>query len=86
MDHCVTFYDNLYGSSTVPKGTYSNFSDIPDTKVLDEQGVELMSTRITMEELGSAVESMKKLSAPGLDGLTVPFYQTFLANSREVRV
>ena len=77
LDHCVMFYDNLYGSSTVPKGTCSNFSDVPDTKMLDEQGIELMSTKITMDELGSAVESMKKLSAPGLDGLTVPFYQTF---------
>ena len=37
----------------------------------------MLDAPLSIEELKTALTKMKKLSAPGLDGLTVPFYQEF---------
>ena len=77
LDHCTIFYDNLYGRCTVPSGITSNFSDSPSSLHLTDDNVQLLSEPLTLEDLHNAVKDMKKMSAPGLDGLTVPFYQEF---------
>ena len=77
LDHCTVFYDNLYGTCTVPSNIYSNFSDSPALSRLSEEDAQMLNEPISIEELHTAVKSMKKMSAPGLDGLTVSFYQEF---------
>ena len=77
LQHCAVFYDNLYGYRSVPTGVYSNFSDNPSTLTLSHEQKEILNAEITEDELHLAIKGMKKLASPGLDGLTVPFYQEF---------
>ena len=77
MQHCIIFYENLYGPATIPYSIISNFSDVPSHSTLSAEDCGLLEQDIELEELSTALKGMKKLSAPGLDGLTVAFYNEF---------
>ena len=77
LDHTKTFYDNLYSTINEPSFRISNFTDICSNNQLDEDQVKTMNEEITKDELFNAMKKMKKTSAPGFDGFTVPFYICF---------
>ena len=77
LQHCATFYENLYNREYVPGKLYSNFSDIPMDKRLSEEDRAVLDRDVEISELELALRAMKKEAAPGYDGLTVPFYLTF---------
>ena len=78
------FYENLY------KSTYPNNEDIKqyisdtiiDHKLSEKEGVPL-GGELTLEECTDAVFKMKLNKSPGMDGLSVEFYQTFWNNLKE---
>ena len=76
LNHCQVFYQNLYGFN-VPSFKLSNFMDIPLDCKLSEEDRKFLAEPIEEEELVQALGKMKKDASPGLDGFTVPFYQSF---------
>ena len=77
LEHCRIFYDNLYSTYNEPSFKLSTFSDLCYANPLLDEEVNTLMETITKEELQLALQKMKKNSAPGFDGFTVPFYLTF---------
>ena len=67
------FYEVLYTSNLEITFNITNHSGI---KVTTDQNA-MLASQININELKSALDSMKKDRAPGCDGLTVNFFQTF---------
>ena len=68
-----SFYSQLYSSKPVILPT----EDIDETPILSEENIRLLSEDITEAELYQALKSMRSVSAPGMDGITVKFYLHF---------
>ena len=63
----------------------SNFSDNPSVLKLSNDDARMLDEELELHELMKALKGMKKNLAPGLDGLTVPFYLSrILATCRKV--
>ena len=67
------FYSGLYskGHCCPP------FPEMDEVPVISEDDFFVLSDPISLEELYASLKSMKKTSAPGIDGLTVKFYLHF---------
>ena len=78
LNICHQFYSRLYGRED---GTHdSPYAFIPESDEacrLQQDEVEAMDAEITLDELFKTLKGMKKDKAPGMDGLTVEFYQSF---------
>ena len=66
--------DNDVNSSS---DSFDNFLNDTEHPVLSECEKDLLDSEITLEELGLALSKLNNNSAPGIDGLPVPFYKTF---------
>ena len=73
------FYQQLYTSDRSVDFTLQNHT----AHKLDSSQKKQMDERITIEEIKTALDSMKHGKCPGNDGLSVEFYQTFWPELRE---
>ena len=73
LKQAFEFYSNLYQehSISLPR------ENLDVTPTLTEMESQIMSTDLTLDELKDALKTMKPLSGPGNDGITVKFYLMF---------
>ena len=57
--------------------SFDNFLNNTNHPILSECEKNLLDSQITVQELGLALSKLNNNSAPGIDGLPVPFYKTF---------
>lgn len=78
LDVAKTFYTNLFQGKTVRNSKVNSFFDnITPENVLTEDLMQKCEGVLNSDECFRAVTSMKRNKSPGLDGLTVEFYQHF---------
>ena len=72
------FYTKLYKNRSASKLAINAFFDstVPE-KQLNEEFMEKSEGEFTISECQSAINKMKKNKSPGLDGISVEFYQKF---------
>ena len=70
-----SFYSDLYKSEDLDKAALANLLSKVNKKVNDHEA--MLESRLTVNELTRAIESMKKNKAPGANGLPKEFYITF---------
>ena len=79
LNICSEFYNDLYNKD-IPGGD-SPYTFIPERDqayvLLNENEIKSLQEEVTLDELTAAIKSMSKGKAPGLDGLSVDFYQEF---------
>ena len=78
LNICRKFYAKLYNKK--PQECDTPYAFIPDRDsphLLNELDKNLLEEDFTLEELFKALKGMKKDKAPGMDGLSVAFYQKF---------
>ena len=85
IQECRNYYEYLYQQPRL----FENYkikekflSTIPND-LLSEAGSSLLGKDISLEELYSALQSMKKGAVPGEDGFTVNFYLTYWAELQQ---
>ena len=57
--------------------SFNEFLANVDHPVLPEVEKDALDSQITLQELGHALSKLNNNSAPGIDGLPIPFYKTF---------
>lgn len=77
MTYLNAFYGNLYKSEEISKFHLDKIVSSIETKEIPEDKYNNLEKEITEEEVKVALFQMNKNKSPGLDGLTVEFYQTF---------
>ena len=78
LNICRKFYAKLYNKK--PQECDTSYAFIPNRDsphLLNELDKNLLEEDFTLEELFKAFKGMKKDKAPGMDGLSVAFYQKF---------
>jgi len=75
----VHFYKSQYSSQTNDNSESYINETVIERKLTNEEAIKC-DDPITYQECTSAITSMKHNKSPGLDGLTVEFYQTFRNN------
>ena len=74
----VKFYKHLYRSSNTNYNTTNQYlNEIILENQLNSDDANMCEGPVTMEECITAINGMKANKSPGLDGLTVEFYQKF---------
>ena len=72
------FYESLYKSNACTNSDLEFYlNSITIEKTVTENDANLCEDHISLQELSNALASMKHNKSPGLDGLTVEFYQKF---------
>lgn len=72
------YYEKLYTTTKPDKDLLENY--IFETNLernINVEELKICDGKLTIEECTSAINMMKLNKSPGLDGLTVEFYQTF---------
>ena len=79
LDICHQFYSDLYAHKQA--GFNSPYAFIPPAQdienTLDQSEIDRLDEDISLDELSETLKGMEKGKAPGLDGLTVEFYEKF---------
>ena len=81
------YYEGLYKSTNPNLSEIKNY--INETCIdhkLNNQDCITLSGELTIEECTKAIFSMKKNKSPGIDGLSVEFYQTFWNNLDDLEI
>jgi hypothetical protein len=74
----VKFYQELYTSNFINDEQYKQYINRVNFKsTLDPDLADICEGKITYEEATTSIKEMKLNKSPGLDGLTVEFYQSF---------
>uniref|UniRef100_A0A8C5Q7Q5 Reverse transcriptase domain-containing protein n=1 Tax=Leptobrachium leishanense TaxID=445787 RepID=A0A8C5Q7Q5_9ANUR len=78
----LSYYKTLYNLSDTPPPSKVIDQYLRDSynSTISEETKEALDTPFTMEELASAVKSMKSGKSPGPDGFTMGYYKTFLSS------
>lgn len=71
-----TYYSQLYSNINTEDTDIDDFLNVVNTKVC-ESDRDMCDSKITEEEIYSAISSMKRNKSPGPDGITVEFYLKF---------
>ena len=75
---CHQFCNNLYSKkSSITHPTYQFVPPTNYDRKLNEKQKEALEKEITKNELFLSLKKMKKNTSPGLDGMTVEFYEEF---------
>ena len=78
LEESVKFYQNLYSKTCVSPQQIQNYlGKNRSIKTLNKREREFCDKEISKAELREIVKNLKCNKAPGLDGLTNEFYQTF---------
>lgn len=77
LNEIRSFYSELYRSECVDVEEIKSYIHKCETKKLTTNDKELCDREITMEEVISSIDGLKKNKSPGLDGLTPEFYKVF---------
>ena len=81
------FYEKLFSSNNVEKAKIEDYLNTTDiTTQLNEEDALQCEGLLSISECAHAVKNLKKNKAPGLDGLTNEFYQTFWSDFGEFLV
>ena len=73
-----TFYQDLYKSSASKDDDIDNyFKSLTKEKSFNDVDNSVCEGLVTIEECNLAISKMKHNKSPGLDGITLEFYQTF---------
>ena len=74
----MKYYENLYKQADIADENIRGYlQNITFCKSLDEKDRQLCDKIISKQDLKQVVQNLKKNKAPGLDGLSNEFYQTF---------
>ena len=71
------FYSNLYTAEEIPVCDLNEIVSKIETKDVTNQISEDLDSDLSNDEVKFALFQMNKNKSPGLDGLTVEFYQSF---------
>ena len=80
LDYQVKFYKNLFSKKVEFSDVQQNFDDFCENIQIPRLGEEAQAScegPVSLPEAEVALKQLKKDSAPGYDGLTGSFYQTF---------
>ena len=78
LEESLKFYQNLYSKTRVsPIQIHNYLGKFKSLKTLNKKDREICDKVISKVELREIVKNLKCNKAPGLDGLTNEFYQTF---------
>ena len=81
----VRFYTELYTSQNIHDDDIKQYlSNVNSDSKLSPEDAELCEGLFTTEECEFAIKSMKTNKSPGLDGLTIEFYQTFWCSLKDI--
>ena len=71
------FYSNLYNSENLSKNHLDKIASNIKSKTIPDSILKDLERQISEEEIKNALFQMNKNKSPGIDGLTVEFYQAF---------
>ena len=76
-EYANSFYENLYTSEGISNDNYGTILDNVNFVSFDDDVIDDLEKDLDENDLSFALNHMKRDKSPGLDGLTVEFYQLF---------